>query len=205
MIFLLTEKALKKNLSKLVFPKDYLIVDGQDDETAELSRKYANSVTMDAFNPPNKCVKARLEGDSFYDITIDEDKVEKLEKKWKNSTELEKSITALVDTFVSKGQINIFIILKKNVYKAYANSLKKKITSMFTDDSTSRIKFVYTFDEWKDDSKSLKRDLKKEDLEVLKVSLDARRELIKKNEEEDEKNRKAKGKKKRRHYDDDED
>ena len=206
MIFIMTDKALKKNLNALIYPKPYLIVDGMDDESAELSRKYSNTITMSSFNPPSKCVKARLDDDEdgFYgDYVLDDDKIDKIEKRWKNSPNMEKDITALVDTFITKDQINIFIIMRKKAYKAFSESVKKKITSMFTDNSTERIKFVYTFDEYQDDHKSLKRDLKDKDIETIKRSVDAQRELIKKNEERDEEERKKKGKRNRRRYEDD--
>lgn len=207
MIFIMTDKALKKNLNALIYPKPYLIVDGTDDESAELSRKYSNTITMSSFNPPSKVIKAKLadEEDSYFSEVLDEDKIDKIEKRWKNSENMEKDITALVDTFLSKDQINIFIVMRKKAYKAFANSIRKKITSMFTDDTTEKIKFVYTFDEYLDDHKSLKRDLKDKDVEVMKRSLDARRELIRKNESDDENRRRRKGKKNRRRYEDDDD
>lgn len=53
-------------------------------------------------------------------------------------------------------QLNMFIVLRNKAYKVYSKKLVKKMRKIFDTD----FEFIYTFEEYEDDKKLLKRDLK---------------------------------------------
>lgn len=183
MIFLMTAKDWYKNKKKLVVPKDYLIVDGTEDDDAKLSA-FTNVITMDGFNPPPKLVKLASKEADIEDI-IDYDSLEKLESNFFNGMKLSNAMMAVVAGQV-ENDINIFVIFRNKAFKRYKKRIKKTFEELFPTD----FDFVYIFS---GDVKDHKKELREEIDYDQKTCLE---NLLKKNEKAAKKKYKKYSKKK---------
>lgn len=126
MIFIMSKKSWYKHKKKLVLPKDYMLIDGTEDDDAKLS-SFTNCVTMDQFNPPIKLIKlvGKENSDDYRDI-LDYDRLDKLEENFFDSPNLHAAIMATVGGLLQGGDLNIFLILRNKVFKYYKKRLKRE-------------------------------------------------------------------------------
>ena len=202
MIIFMTEKQFLKNKKKLVEPKDYIICDCTDDATGELT-KFSNTMSLDGLKPPSGLVKLLSKGDLD---EIDPKKIEKLEKKFYNGAEFRNTALGLLMAFAKPGyDKNYFIVFKKKDYKICVKGIMKAIKRSIDigDD-----KILFTFDDYEDNKKILKKNLSNETRKALNVSctkLAKKLEQdysddddVKKKKDKDKKNKKDKDKKKKK-------
>lgn len=184
MIFIMSLKTFMKYKKKLVEAKDYVIMDATDDDKGELD-KFSNVVHLNEFAPPSKLIKAKAQDDENYELFA----IEKMEKKFFKGKGFRTSCLACVNGILENRNINIFIIVKGKVFKHYGAVLVKKIRKMFNVD----FDFIYTFKDWDDDKKYLKKDLSAGEMDELKEKL---RKLEKELDHKNDKDKKKKKKKK---------
>lgn len=164
MLYLMSEKQFKKNAKKLVEPKDYIICDATDDENGSLT-KYSNVVSMHNMNPTPKLVKVKLQKD--FD-SIDEYKVEKMEKKFFKSKGFITSSMACVKGLLDQDcSINMFIVMRNKAYKVYGKKFAKRIKKLFD----VEFDFIFTFEDYLDNKKIIKKDLQPKFAKQLTKSL----------------------------------
>lgn len=161
MIVIISKKDFQKNAKKLVEKKEYLICDGTDNDSGSFS-KYSRVVSMDAFNPPAKLIKARL-SDGF-DAEIDSDKVKKLEKKYFNQKEFKTVVMACIKDIVTTNDAHtLFIVLTNKAYKAYGKKIAKRIEKI----CDVEFDFVYLYDDIANNKNILKKTLKEDKIKKL--------------------------------------
>lgn len=123
----MSKKSWYKHKKKLVQPKDYMLIDGTEDDDAKLS-SFTNCVTMDQFNPPIKLVKliGKADHSDDYRDIFDYDRLEKLEENFFDSPNLHAAIMATVGGLLQGDDINIFLILRNKVFKYYKKRFKRE-------------------------------------------------------------------------------
>lgn len=113
-----------KYKKKLVEPKDYMLIDGTEDDDAKLS-SFTNCVTMDQFNPSLQLTKAYDKDD--YDDILDYDRVDSLEEKFFHGVRLRSAILATVSGLLQNStDINIFVVLRPKVFKYFAKKIRRE-------------------------------------------------------------------------------
>ena len=127
MIFIMSVKQWNKNKKKLVEPKEYIIVDGTDDDAAKMS-SYTNVVTIDSFCPPASLIKLISKDNDMLDI-MDIDKIEDLEDRFFDGNGLKNAIVATIASLL-ENDINIFLVLRNKVYKQYRKKLRKTFVTL---------------------------------------------------------------------------
>lgn len=162
MIFIVSKKAFLKNAKALIRKKDFVVIDATDDSSSTLSNIISPVMTKDDLAPPSKCVMAELDPD-YYEYEIDKKKVRKLWKGWIKRSKVQNCLYAIFRILLEEN-LNIFIIISNKAYKA----LGDKYCTSINNELDSRIKFVYTYEEYRDDRESLIRDLSKDDTKILK-------------------------------------
>lgn len=148
MIFIMSLKQWNKNKKKLVEPKEYIIVDGTDDDDAKMS-SYTNVVTIDSFCPPARLIKLLSKGDM--DDIMDVDRIEELEDRYFDGDGLTNAIVATIASLL-ENDINIFLVIRNKVYKQYRKKLRKKFITLLDVSA----EFVKVFN---GDVKEIRKDL----------------------------------------------
>lgn len=187
MILLMSTKDWYKNKKKFVVPKDYMIVDGTEDDDGKLVA-FTNMITMDGFNPPPKLTKlASKEMDIDVDDIIDYDSLEKLEDNYFHGMKLTNAMMSVVAGQLN-SDINLFIILRPKVFKRFKKKLLKRYKELFPVDFT----FVEAFTgDVKDHKKSLRDSFSDDETAQLSKALE-------KNEKSQEKRYKKFSKKRKK-------
>lgn len=192
MIYVIGEKKFVHNAKELIRPKDFAIIDATDGNGAVLNDKVRGVIVKEALIPPSKVVKFKLEECEW---EVDEDRVNKIWKKWLKSDGFVETIYALLEGFLKKN-MNIFIIISNKAYKAIGSKYAKAINYLLD----SQIKFVYTFEDYRNDKDSLTRKLSEKDISRLTKVLE---NDMKDNLETKWRENKHKKKHKKNRYDDD--
>lgn len=165
MIIIMKEKDFLKNAKKLVEPKDYLVVDGTDEDGGPLNR-YTQMLAMPGLNPPTKCLKGK-------DALDDERDIEEKEERWLGSKDLFKSIATMLFTMNQyNGSFNIFVCLSKKAYNKYG----EKICSIINKRAGFKICRLY------DDvgKKWLEKDINPDKMKILDEVVKKMKKKIKK-------------------------
>lgn len=180
MIFILASKTWHRQKKKLVQPKDYMLIDGTEDDDAKLS-SFTNCVTMDQYNPPIRLVKLlgkSEESDDYRDI-LDYDRVEKLEENFFDSPNLRAAIMATVGGLLQGDDINIFLVLRNKVFKYYAKRLRRE----FIRNIAVTFDYVTVFNPKKspaDYQQALHKSFTDKELEELEKALSEREKRLEK-------------------------
>lgn len=167
MILIMSSKDWYKNKKKLVEPKDYMIVDGTEDDDGKLVA-FTNMITIDGFNPPPKLTKlASKEMDVDFDDIIDFDSLEKLEENYFHGMKLTNAMMSVVAGQIN-SDINLFVILRPKVFKKFKKKIIKRYKELFPVD----FDFVELFTgEVKDHKKSLRDAFTADQTEQLEKAL----------------------------------
>lgn len=191
MIFIVGKKAFLKNAKQLIKKKDFVIIDATDDESGKLSNVISPVSVKDELAPPAKLVDAILDPD-VYEYEIDKRKLKQIWKKWGKKKKCLEALYAIFRIMIEEN-LNVFIVLDTKAYKAMKDKYCEYVNGMMD----SRIKFVYTYDEYLEDRNSLIRDLSKSDIKDLKSVLkDIENDLENRFDDDDDLFKKKKKKKK---------
>lgn len=180
MIYVISEEKFKKYAQDLTEPKYYVIVDATD-YTNPPFRDYKGVVCWAGLNPPKKLVKAfeaekDKKKDTFAtsidsDEGIDKKTQKKLFKKYQKSEGFQLSIMAILNAIYSnEEEINVFIILRKNVYKNMGEAIVKAMCRFLDIDGNNNCIYAFDLSNNKDRKKMLKtieKDTPKHDRKVL--------------------------------------
>jgi len=195
MIYLLSEEKFKKYAEDLAEPKGYVIVDATDYTNPQF-RDYNGVVCWAGLNPPKKLAKAfaaekkSKKGD--YDFALDscDDEIDKatrkkLFKKYKKSEGFKTSIMAILNALLTnEEEINVYIILRKNVFNGMSKKILKAIEEFL--DITGANNCIYAYDltdkkQKKKLFKMIKKNTSSHDRKVLKKRFnELKKELDKK-------------------------
>lgn len=180
MIFILSSKTWFKYKKKLVQPKDYMLIDGTEDEDAKLS-SFTNCVTMDQYNPPIRLVKllGKAEDSDDYRDILDYDRLEKLEENFFDSPNLHAAMMATVGGLLQGDDINIFLVLRNKVFKYYAKRLKRE----FVKSISVSFDYITVFQSKKspaDYQQALHKSFTEKELEELEKALSERERQLEK-------------------------
>ena len=191
-IVLLSQKQWSKNKKKLVEPKDYIIMDGTEDDDAKLSA-FSNVITADSYALPQRLLKM-----ADYDVDsneiIDYDKLEELESNFFDGTSLKNIILATVANVVG-NDMNIFIVIRNKAFKMYKKSYKKAFNKLFDPNELGySVLTVFTGD-MKDIKGDLNKSLSERERKLLSEKVAEREEEMRK---KFEKQKKKKNKKKKK-------
>lgn len=134
MILLISEKYFKKNPKKLIEYKDYVLGDATDRGDDALDSKFNKVTDMGEFNPPPKLQKI-VTDPNREETRIYKRNINKHMENWLNDEALISKIVAIGDYIVDYNDkmgedVNIFLILRKNMFKAYSKNLKDRINEI---------------------------------------------------------------------------
>lgn len=160
MIYVVGERKFVREMREFIKAKDYAVIDATDGTDIGFANKMKGVITKEALVPPSKVVKCKLED---YEWDVDEDKINKMWKKFIKSDGFRQTMYALLEGFLNKD-MNVFIVISNNAYKAVGHKYAKAINLMLD----SHIKFVYTYEDYLNDKSSLRRRLSDRDISRLK-------------------------------------
>ena len=134
MILIVSESYFKKHPKKLIEYKDYVLGDATDRGDDYLSEKYNSVADMGEFVPPPKLQKIVTEPNRE-ETRIYRRNIKKHKDNWLGDEALVSKVVSIGDYIVDYNEqvgedVNVFLILRKNMFKAYAEDLKKRINEI---------------------------------------------------------------------------
>ena len=178
MMFLISEKYLRKNDKKILKVKDYIIIDGSDagdidDDSLKsgVANQYNYVVINGGFTPHSRLIQAMKR--DIKDGVVNEGKY-----SWKTENMLSDffedrtfvgSVLSAVKGFLMEGdgwdaQRNVFIVLPNKVYKLLSDKIMEQFYGLMGVD----FQFIYSQTELEDQKKLLTKDLKSKKMDELR-------------------------------------
>ena len=198
MIFLMSSKFFDNHKKKLVQPKDYIITDATDDESAKLN-DLSNVITQDNLAVPPKLIHLIAEDDDDFGEAMDIDRIKALEDQFFYGREFRMNALALMRAYVGSEddnpsgshELNIFLVVRTKAYKYWKNKYKKAFAKILPDSST----FFKLCDDWGTVKVEIEDDLDSSDRLILRDQIS---KVEKQMEKEYKKVKKTKKKKKKK-------
>lgn len=134
MILLVSEKFFKKNKKKLVKYKDYAIGDATDKDSGSKYTKYNNTLEMREFNATPKLLGLANDPKSE-ESKITAKRIDRYLDQWLGDENIKVRIVAMGQYIVDYNKkcgedINIILVLRKEVFKCYAKTLRDRINEV---------------------------------------------------------------------------
>lgn len=150
MMFLMSQKFFKKHAEKLVAPRNYIIIDGENmgvsihSEEDQFSHKYRKSIVSGGWSPEGdlyKMIKRMKEGE-----TVNEKKFKRELDDYLHSKDFVGSVCmAAVGLVANNGEedINVFVVIPNIVYKYLSDAIIERAKEIINDGGETKVKFIF--------------------------------------------------------------
>ena len=171
MIYIMSQKFLKKNVEKMVKHNPYFIIDGENfavtgrsGETEAIATKFTRAHSVGGFCPEVKLygMLRKLKKDE----KVSQEKFEAEVKKFIKDKTFIVAINIAFKALIAGGKdnpLNVFIVLPNLVYKYLRKPIIKKMKKL----ADSEFEFIFTQEDLEEDMKILKSLLSPENLKHI--------------------------------------
>ncbi len=150
MVFILSKKFFKKNVDRIVGPKQYLVIDGENQavtsavgDTDRISANYSNTIILGGFCPESALftqLRRKKKGEDY-----DEKKIKRYTKEYLKSRDFISAACLAMKAQAAYGDdndCNIFVVVPNIVAKYLSKAIKKRMLKIVNYEDGQQ--FIYT-------------------------------------------------------------